>query len=245
MPKRLIAVHGWGHSGCIWNDLLPGEDTVHVFRPTIPGFDNRSPIAPLPSATDFIHTVGEQIAREWTEATGQRSDGQPDLVIGHSLGALVALSMPYECPRLLFCAPLAGLKLMLRASPCLLVIRQILAARRHVPDRLKQRASRCFNEKLTSGPTSFPVEAIQAGVNMDTSTAILGLNAIRRWRPPTTRPLPEFELVLGARDPVVPLNRTISLAESLGGNIQVWNTVGHVPMLERRNAAAALVRDRL
>lgn len=80
--KTIIAIHGAGMTGAVWGGIVP-HLLDHSFRAlTLPGHDPKSGTAPLESIAAMA---------EWVKG---KLDGQAQdvVLLGHSMGALVALA---------------------------------------------------------------------------------------------------------------------------------------------------------
>lgn len=96
----LMLVHGVGMRAEFWSDLLP-RLTPHftVTVPDLPGH-GRSPrleVAP-PALSRYGDALADVLADTPTDASSM--PGAPSIVIGHSLGALLALDLAVRHPRL-------------------------------------------------------------------------------------------------------------------------------------------------
>lgn len=86
----LLFIHGFCESHEIWNEFIEAiSPRFEVFTVDLPGFG----ASPLPTTPFSIDDIGKQLAN-WLD----RQHIQKPIVIGHSLGGYVALSMARTTP---------------------------------------------------------------------------------------------------------------------------------------------------
>jgi pimeloyl-ACP methyl ester carboxylesterase len=92
----VLLLHGWISSGRMWEGVMTAlESRFRCWAPDLPGFGD----APLPAAhQDSEMTLADY--RAHVVALCDALDIQPYAVIGHSMGALLALSLALEAPAL-------------------------------------------------------------------------------------------------------------------------------------------------
>ena len=90
-PRPVLLVHGWVSSGRMWADVMAAlAPHFRCYAPDLPGCGD----SPLPP--DLTPTLADY--RAALRAFCAAQDIQPYAVIGHSLGALIALSLALEEP---------------------------------------------------------------------------------------------------------------------------------------------------
>src|SRR4051795_3176630 len=86
----LILVHGFGGAGSNWDALVPRLDpSRRLIVPDLPGHGRSSPLPAVAGLGAFADRVALLLDRE---------DAWPAVVVGHSMGALVALRLARRRP---------------------------------------------------------------------------------------------------------------------------------------------------
>jgi pimeloyl-ACP methyl ester carboxylesterase len=203
---NLILLHGFCETHEIWNDFVkPLSSQFHVLMPDLPGF-GRS--APLPSPFT-IDDVGEAIAAWLTEQEITSS-----IVIGHSLGGYVALSLAVNHPGLL-----KGFGLF--HSTSFADSPEKKENRNRVVEFVRKNGAAPFIETFVPGlffDKSHPAIAGVYRIASQTSPqAIIGYSEAMRDRPDRSSMLAENEvpklLLAGREDTLVPLHTSREMAE--------------------------------
>lgn len=125
-PRDVLLLHGWISSGRLWEEAMRGlAPHFRCYAPDLPGCgDSPLPADRPPTLADYRRAV-----LAFCAAQGIR----PYAVIGHSLGALITLSLALEAPdslarMVLLAPPVSGrlglrLDLLLKAPPVARVFR--------------------------------------------------------------------------------------------------------------------------
>jgi len=247
--ETLVLVHGLATTREIWSPVLPLLlRSRRVVTLDVPGFGESPPAGP-----GFeLEAVAERIARGLA-AHGVR--GPFDLV-GHSLGAAVALTMaarrPRSVRRLVLVAP-AGLTALPRIAT-LAVSRAAdpaLAARR----ALVGLTGVAWGRRLllafaaADGASIAPDEAramICASEGAKRTAPALATITAADLRPLLRRTAAPLGVIWGARDRTVPARLAGAVRQVRGdAEISIIGQAGHVAMVERPAAFAAALEDLL
>jgi pimeloyl-ACP methyl ester carboxylesterase len=248
----VVLVHGLGGAACNWTALvrtLAGRHPLLV--PELPGHGGSDPLAATASLEPFADRVLGVLEREGWQAP---------LVVGHSLGGLVALRMARRRPEGLLGVMLAGAagisSTSRRARMALAVTGRVKPGRRAAPFRhslsTRPRLRRAalgwgVADVAALSPHAAERFLIGPGLHADTLPASLALVAddvrehLGEIRVPT--------LVLwGARDTQVAVGDAFDFARRLGAPVRVIADCGHLLIAERADACAHAIEtfaDRL
>jgi pimeloyl-ACP methyl ester carboxylesterase len=241
----IALIHGLGGSWQNWLENLPDLGRDHrVIALDLPGFGRSDPVPRPRSLAPHAATVAALLDRLGTG---------PTLVVGHSMGGLVAERLALQRPELVNGLVLVGAGgggvgvRQMFAVHGMLVARR-LAARPAVARRLA-RVRRLRHQALAGvvhDPACIPAalaedmmaafvapgfaDAVRVGLREDlrAELARIGCPALLVW---------------GDRDRILPVSRANELAGLLpDAELEVWPGVGHCPMLERPAAFNARVR---
>jgi pimeloyl-ACP methyl ester carboxylesterase len=96
----IVLVHGLGGAAVNWVDVAPGLARRHrVLVPDLPGHGGSNPLPAVPNLAVFADRIG---------AVADREGLVPAAVVGHSLGAVVALRLALRRPDAVSSLVLAG-----------------------------------------------------------------------------------------------------------------------------------------
>lgn len=106
-----VLLHGIGSASGSWQaqlDWAQGRSDVGLLAWDAPGYGSSSPVAPTaPQAEDYAQRLWS-----WLDALGEGRPNRPLVLVGHSLGALMAaraaLLRPHQVQRLLLLSPARG-----------------------------------------------------------------------------------------------------------------------------------------
>jgi pimeloyl-ACP methyl ester carboxylesterase len=233
----LLFVHGLGASWQAWYANLPDLAEDHrVVAVDLPGFGGSEALPASSNLREYVEAVAGVL--DWLEIDRA-------LTIGHSLGGLIAQRLAVGARQAMAFRRAAAVSAALRrigppafvVNPALRaaltvtpVRRRLLARALHDPDVLSSEVavemvasvyfSRGFSDALRAG--------MDAGADADDVRGSIRCPAL---------------VLSGARDRLIP----VAAAEHLAGGIplaqlEIWDGVGHHPMLERPNAFNARLR---
>jgi pimeloyl-ACP methyl ester carboxylesterase len=247
--EPLVLIHGLATTRQIWAQVVPSLAlTRRVVTLDVPGFGESAPVGP-----GFeLEAVAERIAR----GLAGRGVGGPFDLVGHSLGAGIALTLAAVRPRLvrrlILVAP-AGLATVPRPASFLLAAaaERLLAARRRVAPLSDLR----WGRRLLLGFAAADGASIpptQARLMIDASAAAqrtsTALAAITRadLGPLLARTAAPLGVIWGTRDRTIPA-RNVDLVRDARPDVRVAmiEHVGHVAMVERPGAFIAALEGLL
>ena len=243
----VVLVHGLGGAASNWIELAPelAQDN-RVIVPDLPGHGGSAPLAALPNLDPFADRLGLVLERE---AVG------PAVVVGHSLGCVVALRLALREPgrvRGLVLFSAAGIGSSSRRAKQALWLSSLVRPGRFLAPH---RARIARSERLRAlvwgswatpdGTTISPLatEGLLAGpaLHTDTGSAAIALASedprldLERIRCPSL-------LVWGARDPQVRVDDAFEYARRLGAPLRVVAGAGHLVVAERPEACLDAIR---
>ncbi len=239
----LILVHGLGGAAANWTLLAPRLATAHrLLVPDLPGHGGSSPAPAAPTLNPFADAVA---------ALAQREDLLPAVVVGHSLGGVVALRLALRRPdavRGVALAAPAGISSTARraelafATVSAIRLGRYVAAVRPLVARSRLLRAAVFGHWEVSDTAAFPpiaVEAFLSGTAIHTDVETAGRALFREDPRAGLDRLGCPSLVLwGARDHLVPVGDGIEYARRLGAPLRIVADCGHLLIGERPEACA-------
>lgn len=243
--EPFVLIHGLGASHSVWRHAAPLLATDRrVLTVDVPGFGS----APAIAEGFDLEAVGAAL---WSELP----KGVPLTLVGHSMGGAIALVMaslePSRTKRLVLCAT-AGLRpLPRRAAPAIGWAGDAGTRLRHRAAGLARTAAgrRLLLGASISGTSRFDqdeVAAIVATSGSATRTGAALAAVVSADLRPRLAELPSsVALICGADDRVIPPAPTIATVRELRPDAAIARVpgTGHIPMLERPHAFAAVVRQ--
>jgi magnesium chelatase accessory protein len=244
----LLLVHGFGGAGSNWDAVLPLLDArLRLLVPDLPGHGWSSPLAAVSSLGTFADRVAALLDRE---------DAWPAVVVGHSMGALVALRLARQRPddvAALVLAAAAGVnsandraRLYLTADA---IVRpgRIVSRRRSAIARSERLRSAVFGYWGAADPPALSpvaVEGLLGGspLHSDLTSAVPALvlddprRDLGRVRCPTL-------LLWGSDDRQTPISDAFEYARRLRAELRVIPDCGHLLIAERPDACAHALHD--
>lgn len=242
----VLLVHGLGASWQTWLENIPDLARDHrVVAVDLPGFGGSDPLSPSAEISEHADTLAALLDALGIERV---------VAVGHSLGGVVcerlALGHPDKVHALLLaCAggvqPRARERRMVRA---LLIVHGVL--RRERASSALRRSPR-LRRRLLGGGLHDPTCVSDALINellpgfrapgfIDTASAGLRDDVHRSLHRIACRTL----IVWGRKDRLVPVAVGRQLADLIpGARLEIWDEVGHCPMLERPADFNELLRD--
>jgi pimeloyl-ACP methyl ester carboxylesterase len=243
----IVLVHGLGGAASNWIELAPDLARDHrVLAPDLPGHGGSSPLPALPNLEPLADRLGLVVERE---------HAAPAVVVGHSLGCVVALRLAMRRPDLvrgLVLASAAGIGSGTRRARQALWLSSLLRPGRLLAPHRKRIARsdrlRAFvwgNWATPDGTAVSPLATVGLlegpALHTDTGGAAMALAA--------DDPRVELErvgcpsmLIWGARDPQVPIDDAFEYARRLRAPLRVVAGAGHLVIAERPDACLDAIR---
>jgi pimeloyl-ACP methyl ester carboxylesterase len=245
----LVLVHGLATTRHIWDMVTPElSRTRRVVTLDVPGFGESAPVGP-----GFeLESVAERIARGLA-ARGVRA---PFDLLGHSLGAGVALTLaaarPQSVRRLILAAPAGLWDVAWPASVVLAASADtLLAIRRKLGPLTDLRWGRrlLLGFAAADGGGIAPTQArlmIDASAGAQRTSTALAAITRADLRPLLRRTAAPLGVIWGAEDRTIP-PRNVALVRRVRSDAQVVmvERAGHVPMVERPKAFVIAVETLL
>lgn len=244
----LVLLHGLGGAASNWIELAPQLARDHrVVAVDLPGHGGSSALPVLPNLEPFADRVGLVLRRE---------EAHPAVVVGHSLGCVVALRLAMRSPELvrgLVLISAAGIGSTSRRARYALAVsslvqpgRLIAPLRGRIARSERLRAVVWANWATPDGTTVSPTATLGLlegpALHTDTSSAAAALVEedprvdLERVRCPAM-------LVWGARDPQVPVDDAFEYARRLRAPLRVVAGAGHLVIAERPVACLDAIRS--
>ncbi len=245
----LLLVHGFGGAASNWTAVAPAlARQSRVLVPDLPGHGGSSA---LPGPPERLDPFAERLA-----LLLEREGGAPAVVVGHSLGGVVALRLALRRPELvrgLVLAGSAGIGSGTRQSERALTLVSLVQPGKRISRWRRGFARNALLRRLAFGVVSVAdpralsplvANAFLAGSALHTDVRSAGDALVRddprvdleRVRCPA--------LVLhGARDRQVPLRDGVEYARRLGAPLRVIADCGHLLIGERPGAVVDAISD--
>jgi pimeloyl-ACP methyl ester carboxylesterase len=243
----LVLLHGLGGAASNWIELAPELARENrVIAVDLPGHGGSSPLPALPNLEPFADRVGLVLQREGVH---------PAVVVGHSLGCVVALRLAIRSPELvrgLVLISAAGIGSTTRRARYALALSSLVQPGRLLaPFRDRIAGSRRLRAFVwgpwatPDGTTVSPAATIGLlegpSLHSDTTSAAAALVEedprvdLERVRCPVM-------LLWGARDPQVPVADAFEYARRLRAPLRVVAGAGHLVIAERPEACLDAIR---
>jgi pimeloyl-ACP methyl ester carboxylesterase len=244
----LVLLHGLGGAASNWVELAPELARENrVIAVDLPGHGGSSPLPALPNLEPFADRVGLVLQREGVH---------PVVVVGHSLGCVVALRLAMRSPELvrgLVLISAAGIGSTTRRARYALALSSLVQPGRLLaPFRDRIAGSRRLRAFVwgpwatPDGTTVSPAATIGLlegpSLHSDTTSAAAALVEedprvdLERVRCPAM-------LLWGARDPQVPIDDAFQYARRLPAPLRVVAGAGHLVIAERPEACLDAIRS--
>jgi pimeloyl-ACP methyl ester carboxylesterase len=243
----ILLVHGLGGAASNWIELAPQlARDQRVLVPDLPGHGGSSPLPALPNLEPFADRLGLVLERE--QAT-------PAVVVGHSLGCVVALRLVMRRPELvrgLVLVSAAGIGSGTRRARQALWLSSLLRPGRLLaPHRARIARSERLRE-LVWGKWATPdgtavsplaTEGLLEGPSLHTDYGGAA-KALAADDPRVDLELVSCPsmLIWGARDPQVPIDDAFEYARRLRAPLRVVAGAGHLVIAERPEACLDAIR---
>jgi pimeloyl-ACP methyl ester carboxylesterase len=240
---RVALLHGFGGAASNWALVAPAlAERCRVLVPELPGHGGSSA---LPAPPERLDPYADRMAA--------LLDG-PAVLVGHSLGAVVALRMALQCPDLvrgLVFTGAAGIESGTRRSQWALTFLSTVQPAKRISPLRRAFAHNVLLRRLAFGlvgvadPRSLEplaAEAFLAGSALHTDVRAAGDALVR------TNPRVDLErvrcpalIVHGARDAQVPLRDGFEYARRLHAPLRVIADCGHLLIGERPRAVVEAI----
>jgi pimeloyl-ACP methyl ester carboxylesterase len=234
----VILVHGLGGAAANWIAVAPELARRHrVVVPDLPGHGGSAGVPGLPNLAPFAEIVHELARRE---------GALPAVVVGHSLGAVVAVRHAVRYPDAtlgIVLASAAGIRSTTRTAQVLLALTALVQpGRRLAPHHLRISAgprlrTAVFGGWGASDPAALTPEAADAlliDVPLHTDIASASTALVRDDMRPLLGDVRCPAVVLwGDRDTQVPLEDAFVYTRALGADLRVVADCGHLVIVER------------
>jgi pimeloyl-ACP methyl ester carboxylesterase len=246
--SAVVLVHGLGGAASNWVELAPQLARDHrVIVPDLPGHGGSAPLASLPNLEPFADRLALVLERE---------EAAPAVVVGHSLGCVVALRLAMRRPdvvRGLVLCSAAGIGSTTRRARQALAVSSLVQPGRLIAPFRKRIARSDLLRAIVWGSWATPdgttvsptaTEGLLEGpaLHTDTTSAAAALVTddprvdLDRVRCPCL-------LVWGARDPQVPIDDGFEYARRLGAPLRIVAGAGHLVIVERPEAVLDAIRS--
>jgi pimeloyl-ACP methyl ester carboxylesterase len=248
--SSVVLVHGLGGAASNWVELAPALARDHrVLVPDLPGHGGSSPLPAVPNLEPYADRLGLVLERE---------AAAPAVVVGHSLGCVVALRLAMRRPELvrgLVLVSAAGIGSSTRRARQALWLSSLVRPGRVIAPHRKRIARSSRLRALVWGSWATPdgtavspvaTEGLLEGPLLHTDTAGAAM-ALAKDDPriDLERVSCPSMLVWGARDPQVPVDDGFEYARRLGSPLRVVAGAGHLVIAERPEACLDAIRTLL
>jgi pimeloyl-ACP methyl ester carboxylesterase len=235
---RVVLLHGFGGAASNWALVAPAlAERSRVLVPDLPGHGGSSA---LPAPPERLDPYADRMAT--------LLDG-PAVLVGHSLGAVVALRMAVRCPDLvhgLVLTGAAGIKSGTRRSHWALTFLSVVQPAKRISPLRRALAHNVLLRRLAFGLVAvadpralepLAAEGFLAGSALHTDVRAAG-DALFRTNPRVDleRVRCPAPIVHGARDAQVPLRDGFEYARRLHAPLRVIADCGHLLIGERPRA---------
>jgi pimeloyl-ACP methyl ester carboxylesterase len=243
----VVLLHGLSGAASNWIELAPElARTARVIVPDLPGHGGSAPLAALPNLEPFADRLGLVLGREQVG---------PAVIVGHSLGCVVALRLALREPervRGLVLISAAGIGSSTRRARQALWLSSLvrpgrfLAPHRRRIARSERLRAFVWGSWATPDGTAVSPAATEGmlegpALHTDTGSAAMALARedprvdLERIRCPSV-------LIWGARDPQVPIDDAFEYARRLNAPLRVVAGAGHLVIAERPEACLDAIR---
>jgi pimeloyl-ACP methyl ester carboxylesterase len=244
----VVLVHGWTGAAANWVELAPLLARRHrVLVPDLPGHGGSTPLPAVPGFDPFADRVRLVMEREGM---------LPGVVVGHSLGGLVAMRLALRHPndvRALVLAASAGIESVTRRSAFWIAVIAItrpgkaVAPLRALLGRRPALRPPVFGRYEVADPRSLSPEAIEGllcSARLHTDVRSPAWALIRDDPRLDLERVACPSLVLwGARDLQVPIGDAFEYARRLRAPLRTLADTGHLLMVERPAACAEAIEE--
>ena len=242
-----VFLHGLGGAASNWVELAPVLARDHrVIVPDLPGHGGSAALAALPNLEPFADRVALVLERE---------QAVPAVVVGHSLGCVVALRLAMRRPELvrgLILISAAGIGSSTRRARQALWLSSLVRPGRFLARHRARIARSDRLRALVWGSWATPDGTAVSGaatigllegpaLHTDTGSAAMALT-LEDPRIELDRVGCACMVVWGARDPQVPIGDAFEYARRLRAPLRVVAGAGHLVIAERPEACLDAIR---
>ena len=246
----IALLHGFGGAASNWVELAPELARDHrVIVPDLPGHGGSSPLPALPNLEPFADRVALLLERE---------GAHPAVLVGHSLGCLVALRLAMRSPELvrgLVLISAAGIGSTTRRARYALAVSSLVQPGRLIAPYRERIAQSELLRAVVWGSWATPdgtaisptaTLGLLEGPALHTDTSSAGAALVEEDpRVDLDRVRCPAMLVWGARDPQVPVDDAFEYARRLRAPLRVVAGAGHLVIAERPEACLDAIRGLL
>jgi pimeloyl-ACP methyl ester carboxylesterase len=244
----LVLVHGLGGAASNWIELAPelARDN-RVLAVDLPGHGGSAPLPALPNLEPFADRLGLLLERE---------GAHPAVLVGHSLGCLVALRLAMRSPQLvrgLVLISAAGIGSTSRRARYALALSSLIQPGRLIAPYRETIARSDLLRALVWGHWATPDGAavsplatlgLLEGPSLHTDATSAAAALVEEDpRVRLDRIGCRTLLVWGARDPQVPIDDAFEYARRLRAPLRVVAGAGHLVIAERPEACLDAIRS--
>jgi pimeloyl-ACP methyl ester carboxylesterase len=246
----LVLVHGLGGAASNWIELAPelARDN-RVLAVDLPGHGGSAPLPALPNLDPFADRLGLLLERE---------GAHPAVLVGHSLGCLVALRLAMRSPQLvrgLVLISAAGIGSTSRRARYALALSSLIQPGRLIAPYRETIARSDLLRALVwghwatpDGTAVSPLASLGLLEGPSLYTDVTSAAAALVEEDPRVR-LDRIGcrtmLIWGARDPQVPIDDAFEYARRLRAPLRVVAGAGHLVIAERPDACLDAIRSLL
>jgi pimeloyl-ACP methyl ester carboxylesterase len=235
--KPVLLIHGFPFHQEIWEGYVERlSDEFRVITLDLPGFGKSEPLK-----SPFTL---EQVASTLLDFL-RKNDLEKVNIVGHSLGGYVALAMVKNSPDLFA-------SLVLFHSTAYADSAEKKASRSKVVEFVQKNGAIPFASgfipPLFFNPTHPAIERVKRIAGQATSQAVIGYTLAMKDRPDHIKTLEVFKnptlFLAGKNDPGIPADSiTKQAAHCQKGEIQIFENVSHMGMLEKPEGTASKIKD--
>ena len=235
--KPVLLIHGFPFHQEIWDGYVERlSDEFRVITVDLPGFGKSEPLK-----SPFTL---EQVASTLLDFL-RKNDLKKVSIVGHSLGGYVALAMVKDSPELFA-------SLVLFHSTAYADSAEKRAARSKSVEFVQKNGALPFTSgfipPLFFNPIHPAIERVKKIASEATSQSVIGYTLAMKDRPDHSKTLEVFKnptlFLAGKNDPGIPVDSIIKqAAHCQKGEIQIFENVSHMGMLEKPEATASKIKD--
>jgi pimeloyl-ACP methyl ester carboxylesterase len=244
----IALVHGLGGAASNWVEIAPVLAREHrVLVPDLPGHGGSSPLAALPTLDPFADRLGLLIERERMA---------PAVLVGHSLGCVVALRLAVRRPELvrgIVLASAAGIGSSTKRARYALAVSSLVQPGRFLAPFRGWIARSALLRALAWGVWATPdgtavsplaTEGLLEGPALHTDTASAAAALVEEDpRVDLERVRCPCLVLWGAVDPQVPVADAFEYARRMRAPVRVVAGAGHLVIVERPEACVDAIRE--